>query len=309
MKCYKSILKPLSAFGTPLKGDTIWGHLCWMIRYRYGNDRLESLLRTYRDGQPFLIVSDAFHAGYLPKPKMPSLCLGEETTDKKENRKRAWLSPVDLLHGHYANAKKEAEIVAEKDTVEVVIKNSIDYETFDTGDKAFAPYGNREYFLNSPKEIYFLLDEKQLTYEELDELLQLFSEHGYGKDISTGKGRFEITNPESIVWESSSRAWMTLSPATIERSEETKAIYYEPFVRFGKFGGTLAKPNPFKHPLLMMETGSVVIYHELQSRRYAGKPIKDLVPRADRNDEKGNSVHQGYTILFPIKEPPCDRSH
>ena len=306
MKCYKSTLKPLSAFGTPLKGDTLWGHLCWMIRYRYGNDRLETLLMHYREGTPFLIVSDAFYDGYLPKPKMPSVCLGEETTEKKENRKRVWLTPEDLQDARYGHAKKESEVTREADRTEVVVKNSINYETFGTGEGAFAPYGSQEHFFNTPKNIYFLLDETQLSYEELTELLQLFSEHGYGKDISTGKGRFEITKPELVSWKNESRAYMTLSPAAIEAHTSIEQVYYEPFVRFGKFGGNLAKPNPFKRPLLMMETGSVIVYRDIQLRHFAGRSIDGLVSRTDPNDERGKSLHQGYAILFPIKEPSCN---
>ena len=33
MKLYEIIIKPESGFGTPLKGDTIFGHFCWQAVY------------------------------------------------------------------------------------------------------------------------------------------------------------------------------------------------------------------------------------------------------------------------------------
>lgn len=33
MKLYEVIIKPESGFGTPLKGDTIFGHICWQTAY------------------------------------------------------------------------------------------------------------------------------------------------------------------------------------------------------------------------------------------------------------------------------------
>jgi len=33
VKLYEVIIKPESGFGTPLKGDTIFGHICWQTAY------------------------------------------------------------------------------------------------------------------------------------------------------------------------------------------------------------------------------------------------------------------------------------
>ncbi|MCI4462918.1 MAG: hypothetical protein JHC30_01955 [Caldisericum sp.] len=49
MKTYQIIIKPLTGFGTPLKGDTLFGHICWQIYYDkdlVGKD-LETLLSDY----------------------------------------------------------------------------------------------------------------------------------------------------------------------------------------------------------------------------------------------------------------------
>ena len=44
MKTYRLTLRPLTAFGTPLAGDTLFGQLCWALRHRLGNAALTRLL-------------------------------------------------------------------------------------------------------------------------------------------------------------------------------------------------------------------------------------------------------------------------
>ena len=84
MRLYKTTITPISSFATPLKGDTLFGQICWAIRYIYKEDRLNSLLQNY-DTEPFLIVSDGFASGYLPKPTLPSALLNESLKDKIKN--------------------------------------------------------------------------------------------------------------------------------------------------------------------------------------------------------------------------------
>ena len=72
MQTYCYTLSPLSAFGTPLAGDTLFGQLCWTLRHQLGNARLDELLLGYTRGKPFLVVSDALPAGHVPLPNVPS---------------------------------------------------------------------------------------------------------------------------------------------------------------------------------------------------------------------------------------------
>ena len=80
MKTYEITIKPLSGFGTPLKGDTIFGHICWQAAYNeilFGCS-IETLLADYSTN-PFLIVSSAYPISYegtksiymLKRPDLP----------------------------------------------------------------------------------------------------------------------------------------------------------------------------------------------------------------------------------------------
>src|SRR5699024_624779 len=73
MQTLRLTLKPCSAFGTPLKGDTLFGQLCWAIRHRFGETQLTKLLQGYTAGQPFVVISDALPSGFLPRPSLPSM--------------------------------------------------------------------------------------------------------------------------------------------------------------------------------------------------------------------------------------------
>ncbi|WP_457561924.1 type III-A CRISPR-associated RAMP protein Csm4 [Caminibacter pacificus] len=295
MKLYKTTLIPKSSFATPLKGDTIFGHLCWMILFEFGNDKLEELLEEYKNGNPFLVVSDGFAKNYLPKPALPLKYLNEE--DKKEARKKKWLTFEDLTKGEYSKAKKDKDIEFKEEVYEVV-KNSINYFTFTTDDSGkFAPYGVREVAINE-RDIYFLLDETKFTKKELLKILNLFEDFGYGKDISSGKGIFEFEKKnneielEEVDFSFESNTFMSLSPFVLD--EEVEDIFYNTFVRFGKHGLNRVHTNAFKKPILMFDTASVVILKE--KREFIGKAITDV------STSYKDTVHQGYSILVPIKD-------
>ena len=44
MQLYKVSIKLKSAFVTPLKGDTIWGHIVWGIANHEGDDTVANFL-------------------------------------------------------------------------------------------------------------------------------------------------------------------------------------------------------------------------------------------------------------------------
>ncbi len=110
MKLYQLTIKPLTPFGTPLKGDTIFGHLCWQAAYDSGLlvGGLDQWIEKY-DTDPFIVCSSAFpllveeQTGEniaLPRPQLPSELLEITCPDverstrmkaRKELKKKKWL--------------------------------------------------------------------------------------------------------------------------------------------------------------------------------------------------------------------------
>ena len=110
MELYQLTIKPLTPFGTPLKGDTIFGHLCWQVAYDSGllDGGLEPWIEKY-DTDPFVVCSSAFpllveeRAGVsiaLPRPQLPAGLLEVASSDvkrstrmaaRKKMKKKKWL--------------------------------------------------------------------------------------------------------------------------------------------------------------------------------------------------------------------------
>ncbi|SFV69027.1 CRISPR-associated RAMP protein, Csm4 family [hydrothermal vent metagenome] len=301
MKLYRVTIIPTSNFATTLKGDTLFGQICWAIFYKFGKEKLAKLLDDYKeDKKPFLVVSDAFPKGYLPKPKMPSRFLDEKSEDKKLNRKKLWLTLDELMSGAYSKARRDKEVNS-SDKSSVNIHNALNYKTFHTGD-GFDPHGLTVTYLGE-KDIYFLVDENQLSLDEFKEAFKLLSEMGYGKKATIGKGRFEYDENkiELIEIDNHSNSFMSLSPFS-PKGLEVKNIYYEPFTRFGKFGATRAYKNAFKKPILLADVASVIEFKESKSCKYLGRAISGLSDISEYKD----TVHQGYSIVLPLKELSYD---
>lgn len=291
MKLYKTTFSPTSNFATTLKGDTLFGQICWAIRYTFGKDKLEELLLDY-ESNPFLIVSDGFAQGYLPKPSIPSHLLGENIDLKKENRKKIWLTIEELQNADFLKARKDEEINYEKKSSSIV-KNSLNYKTFTTDDNGkFSPYSEEEYSF-SPKDVYFLINEEKFSLDDLNKTIKTLSLIGYGKNSSIGKGFFDFCDFEETKLNLQSNIFMTLSPAVLS-NQDFKDSFYEPFTRFGKHGGGL-NANPFKKPILMANTSCVVIFESNYDKPYIGKSVKG-------HSSIENTVHQGYSIIIPIKD-------
>jgi CRISPR-associated protein Csm4 len=108
VKLYEVIIKPESGFGTPLKGDTIFGHICWQTAYDKNllEGGLDRWINCYAE-RPFVVCSSAwpkirkegkwFYA--MKRPDYPPGRLFQSTQQncrkaleqKKDNLKRKWL--------------------------------------------------------------------------------------------------------------------------------------------------------------------------------------------------------------------------
>ncbi len=106
MKIYAVTLKPLSAFGTPLKGDTLFGHFCWQAVFDPAilKNSFDHWIEQYQH-KPFAVFSSAWpkltdekglEIYCLPKPALPAglrddMTRQEKVKQRKELKKRKWL--------------------------------------------------------------------------------------------------------------------------------------------------------------------------------------------------------------------------
>lgn len=273
MQSWRFRIRPLSAFATPLRGDTLFGQLCWALRLASGEEALVRQLEGYTQGAPFCVLSDAFPAGYLPRPQLPLFALSADTEDtvlekRKQYKNRLWLplekfrEPVEEWLHHCASASDIAGHTGWQ-KARARVHNTINRRTGTTGEGEFAPYTVEEhwYFPGAQLDIYALVDESRFRGEVLEQLLRTIGDSGYGKDAGIGRGRFrvELAEPCQLPEQEGGDTWMALAPCAPQGlGYDPAASFWKPFTRYGRHGALAAvSGNPFKNPVLLADTGSV----------------------------------------------------
>lgn len=118
MKTFDLTLSVHSSLGTLLAADTLFGHICWGIRYSQGTDALEQFLQSFQTNEPALLISDPYPSGFWPMPLIPNPSPPE---DKKLQGLLKQLSRSELR-----NRLPEAPIANNKSPAKLT-----DYEVFD----------------------------------------------------------------------------------------------------------------------------------------------------------------------------------
>jgi CRISPR-associated protein Csm4 len=332
MKTYEINIKLLSAFGTLLKGDTLFGHICWQIAYdkKLFGETIDSLLKEYHKS-PFLVVSSAYLKMFfndkpnyiLKRPAIPfeglfefKECNKKEIIgERKELKKKRWMvlcrdEQIENFKSiEYKNDKELSEIIKQSlsndinNIIETFIQphNTINRLTGTTGKGEFAPFSmKQEVYLPDIELTIFVGLDKNYNIEQVVEAMKRIGEFGYGRDASTGLGRFKIIGYEefnlSKLGSENPNACYTLSPAVPEKGLYRK-VFFDPFIRFGRHGDKLAKSkNPFKNPVIMADEGAILIpldYSTLK-KPYIGTAVTKI------SKVMPESVLQGYSLYIPV---------
>jgi CRISPR-associated protein Csm4 len=330
LKTYEIILKPVSGFGTPLKGDSgLFGR------------SIDKLLSDYAT-EPFLVVSSAFirlQQGanvfrYFKRPDMPIVDLfdmegkskKEIIEQRKELKAKKWLelgdakriealknstfiSDTELFEKIIASLDEETRRETRKKGIKSTVAgfsqphNTINRLTNTTGEGRFAPFAaDQTTFLNQLELAVFIGITEGIDIEQVRKALEVIGETGFGRDASTGLGKFKVfTNAEADLFRlgsSKANACYTLAPSVPEQNMY-KQTYFTPFTRFGKHGDTLAKStNPFKNPVIMADEGAVLIpesIDDILKRPYIGTGISNI------SKAEPKTVMQGYSLYIPVK--------
>lgn len=325
MQAYQITLSLQSAFATPLKGDTLFGQLCWAIRNRLGEATLNECLEGYTNKQPFAVVSDAFPEGYLPLPKLPS-CFYQlpEGEDRKAVKKLAWLPKTELQKPlkewlcHAVNAKTIAASITHKsvgatsssrlNTTSLSEKhpqphNTINRQTNTTGEGGFAPYSiEQEWFVPGLRwTLYLLLDTARLSEADCRQCLADIGAFGFGKDASIGMGKFQIDafQEQPLPAQDNANACLTLAPCAPQGlGFDSEHSYYQLFTRFGRHGDIAVhqEGKPFKNPLLLAQTAAVLS---------TLPPISGFIGQGIGGDGRLSktlkaTIHQGYAPVIAL---------
>ncbi len=132
-------------------------------------------------------------------------------------------------------------------------------------------------------------------------MLEDVGRHGYGRDATTGLGKFEVIAVTEQAWpNSSSQYWLALAPCAPDPTVlDAEGCCYLPVTRFGRHGNlAVTLGNPFKSPILLAATGALLKSREpsrwtIHGRGLGGSanPISAVVP---------DTVHQGYAPVVAL---------
>lgn len=341
MKLYEITILPISGFGTPLKGDTIFGHFCWQVLHKPSllDGGLKALL-DYYDQKPSVIFSSAFPKlssspgqYFLKRPDLPTFFFfptndtqpcEQRIAAEKRHRKKKWMLShgelsLDIRKSDYLTNREAMQIFFEqlseraqrqmrklysKELISVFSQphNSINRMSQTTGTGAFAPFStdNNYYYPGMELVVFVLIDESVLSLESVLEALKNIGKWGYGRDASTGLGRFDLDSFTKLSFPDSTgaNAAYTLAPS-VPQKNSFSASYFTVFVRFGKHGDKYASSkNPFKNPVIMADEGAVLLPEDAKAffkMPYMGRAIKGVskvIP---------DTVVQGYAPYLPLR--------
>lgn len=340
MKLYEITIRPVSGFGTPLKGDTLFGHFCWQAAYdsKLINGGLDKWMDCYGE-KPFAVFSTAWpkltdRGKWYYAVKRPDLPLSylfsgkaddrrKAVTERKENAAKKWmLLPEDLrltcapelfkndkeiMDRAFAAATDETKRImrgkAQKKLMREHLQshNTINRLTDKTGEGMFAPYEQKAdfYYPETELAVFVIIDQDATDIERIGLAMTRIGQFGFGKDASTGWGRFDVCEAEekSLPHVVDANACYTLAPS-LPQKDVFKDCYFSPFTRFGRHGDLLARSaNPFKNPVIMVDEGAVLMPEDIYAmdKPYLGRPalnVSKAMPKA---------VVQGFAPWLPFR--------
>jgi len=314
MASYKITWIPRSAYATPLQSDTIFGHLCWAVRYLFddGGHKLEEVLEELKQ-RSALLISSAFPKGQLPRPALSLnhgklARLGARLREEfpgiddevayalnKKARKHPFVEICQLQENSFAysaeefqysllrqfaiEAARKGEPGGEKDAGlkqdGIEFHNKID-RVSGTTDGTGELFASPVSYLATTMESY--LETNLFAEEELKAIFAHIALTGFGKDKNTGKGRFEI-KVEPYTWADCPRfnAYLNLSNMVPADTDPVLASC-DSGTKFPRVGGDLATTaTPFKFPLYVIRPGSV-FFAEDEAQRPRGTLLGNVHP-------------------------------
>jgi len=329
MKRLKLTLELRSALLTPFQSDTLFGHLCWAIRYGASEERLLKFLGQYAHAPPLLLTA-AFPEGFLPQPVLPPLTYSETTQlarerylDPKLGEKepmRRMVEDLKRVRHHdllalaqwkqvvrdlspLALARAALDAAESRGIEETVTRTAVDRLTnsadkgqlFDHAETFYWRDGHPEKF-----NLWLNLDEQQVTAREVYDWFKIIEATGFGKRKSSGAGNVRVVTPfEEFARNDAdlpadaldANAFVTLS-SYVPRADDPVRGAYHLLIKRGKLGGEWAtSANVWKKPLLMFAPGSLFL-HNGEPRTHYGGLISDIHPN--------NPCIAQYAYAFPV---------
>lgn len=324
MKTLHFKLIPRSPVVTPLRGDTLLGHLLWMFAYKHSYEEFEGLLNAIPSNPP--AVSDLFPEGKLPHPALPLPPSKDPAKQKELDDYRKEIKGIRFLDGEtwkqlrqqFSGERLRDHLLQKAKEQSQRRRKEMQFGTSEPRSSESIPeihtaisrltgtamegrlYARVRTHYDPNADLHGWLNPGALG-NEIWELLQMVGEQGYGADASTGCGQFEVKqvnpDPDADLFElASADGWMALSRHLAPEGVDVDHSYWTMETHYGRLGGSFAVGgNPFKKPILLCGSGSV--WRQVPPSRPPGAILGNVAfPPLD-----GMVKHLGFTIPLPFK--------
>ena len=298
MTLHRLALSLESPLGTALVGPTLFGLVCLTLRDLEGDAFLEHWL-----GVPENIwrISDGFPAGLLPKPLVRPRALPPEGLDSiKLRKRRPWIRRETWLKHREAWSEQilsDDDFMLDPACPRKLAHNAVDRHgrgTLESGGLYYLEEDWRFAGGNGNIDLYVKSHESP---ERIRSLIEAVGQRGYGRDASTGRGRFSVTEvvlDSELADLSGATRGMSLSRGVLTPSTMRDA-YWRIEPHFGRVGPelTLLGVSPFKRPVLLTMPGTTFRF---DGNETLGRWVRDVHP--DRPEIGLNGFH----LAIPFSE-------
>ena len=317
-------LRLCSGLGTPLRAETLWGHICWGIRYRSGSEFLKEWLSQYDADAPPLVLSDPVPHGFLPRPRLPSprasstRPLANEAARRKDINRRTLISAqrmmalqTNLTSDGLLSAITEDSSVPAASTEVSITQAGINRLTGGTEQpEGGALYTSPVRFYRSPGQNDQPLFDVYVRSTQSQDIVENWFRDGlsggYGRDAATGRGdlQFHSISPWNFKAHPQANAVMLLGPAVPRQSDPTRG-YFVSGGYSGRVGGDFAVEDTpdgsgirQKYPVHYLQAGSVLI---CKTAPDGSRSVPTTIGRILRDVHPWSEIrHYGISLSLPL---------
>lgn len=331
-RTYRVILEVKSSVVTPFQADTLFGTLCWGIRFLEGEKDLKEFIDNSLMENPPLIISDGFPESYLPKPILAPLkikeseelvetCYGKEKKElirgimKLKELSKLHLIPKDYLFKYVENLSsiqigKDFLIAKFKEPAkesQVNLRNAFNRLTARVQEGGLFSETETYYPPESRINFYAKINESLFSLTRLKNLLTGYLElSGYGADKSAGRGNIKFINIEDsdLPHVDQSNAFTSLS-SFVPKAYDPSNGFYDPILKYGKLGEHYASGKTSK----LDRSGRVIGMNPFKKPLYMfragsaffldGSPLKEYYGRVVDNVHWDPEIIH-YGLAFPL---------
>ena len=286
MTLHRYILRPLSAWITPLRSDTLSGLLLYRLAEDEGEAALHREIEEFLQGRPPFALSSAMPQGMIFAPRLAPLprvafaslsrkgyftaasrkplSLFEALNLYKKFRKKRYL-PLAIWEKHFSSLSVDklfVEFCQRPRLWESPVQHKFQemHVTIARNSNSALEGGlfPRQAFWPAPNMAFHLYAETE-DGPRLLERLKRIGMLGFGKDCSTGKGVFAIEEDTGFVPPRAGQLphGLLLSMLASESMSGMKG-WYSMEVKTGKVGPAFSRGNPYKSPFLCVQEGAVL---------------------------------------------------